>query len=222
MAKQNPTPQSQVTPETQSVPNHFHVIQQLANERPELLQQNTEASILEFMMEAGPRLKAEDPAWGYLTKTAAEKHLTLPNGQFIAVDAFCYQPTQQVVDVLTNAVETSGSSGPAWQVKPKRDINNWYPITNESSGGGEGGGGDPVKDQEQDQRIASLEQQVADLRGVVENTIKYGERIGLQCANGTVLCAEDGGPREDREPFNLTARKSVGAWESWLTHRGQG
>lgn len=207
--------------EKSPTPNHYYVVEQVANERADLLQQNTEDSILEFMTILGPRLKDEDSEWGYLTKTAAEKHLTLPSGQYIAVDAFIYRRTSQVVDVLTNAVEESGSSGPAWQEKPKRSNNDWYPITGESSGGGGGGTtpSDPAKDNEQDQRIAALEEQIRHLQ---ENAILFGDRIGLQCNNGTVLCAESGGPQAENEQFNLTSRSAVGAWESWKTHRGQG
>ena len=206
--------------EKSATPNHYYVVDQLANERADLLQENTEDSILEFMTLLGPRLKNVDAEWGYLTKTAAEKHLTLQNGQYIAVDAFIYRRTSQVVDVLTNAVEDSGGSGPAWQEKPKRSMNDWYPITGEDSGGGENGEGtDPAKDNEQDQRIAALEEQIRHLQ---ENAILYGDRIGLQCNSGTVLCAESGGPQAENEPFNLTSRTNVGAWESWKTHRGQG
>jgi hypothetical protein len=57
--------------------------------------------------------------------------------------------------------------------------------------------------------------------------VAYGEKIALQASgkdgqnDGKVLCAEEGGPTVDGEPFDLTGRAETGPWESWLVLRGR-
>lgn len=167
-----------------SAPNHFAIVQGMANDYPQLLEENSYDSIREFMMMLAGRLVEEDPAWGYLTKDPGEKHIVLPDNQRVSVDSFIYRPTQQVVDMLTNAMETEGQAGPAWQEKEKRPNNNWWEITlrnskpSEDSGGGDSGG-DSQKDSEQDQKIAALEARVAALEAVPPGNID-GKHIALR------------------------------------------
>jgi hypothetical protein len=109
-------------------PNRSDLVFELADRLPELLEQNTADSILQFMMELGQELAAEDPNWGFLTKDPGEKHLVHPSGIRIAVDSFCYKPTLEVIDCLTNAVEVDGESKPTWIHKERRPNNQWLPI----------------------------------------------------------------------------------------------
>jgi hypothetical protein len=59
----------------------------------------------------------------------------------------------------------------------------------------------------------------AEVQAMIDASIaplpKYGDRLALQAHGGKLLCAEDGGPVEDKEPFNLTSRSAVGPWEQW-------
>jgi hypothetical protein len=191
-----------------SAPNYFSIVDETANEFPELLRQNTEQSILAFMQILGPRLKAADDQWGYLTKTPGEKHLTLPNGQFISVDSFIYRATQQVVDTLTNAVEVAGSAGPAWQEKPKRPDNNWYPIS------GDVPPTPPSTDCNCKAEIANLQNQINALTAKINQGLT-GRKIALQAeANDRWLCAD----REYNavEPPVIANRDAAGPWETFI------
>jgi hypothetical protein len=58
------------------------------------------------------------------------------------------------------------------------------------------------------------------LQGDFDQAVKYGDAVGLQAANGQVICAEQGGPAEG-EAFVLTGRSSIGAWERWVCVRGE-
>lgn len=209
-----------------SAPDHSATVQATANDYPQLLEQNSYESIREFMMILARRLVEEDPSWGYLTKDPSEKHIVLPDNQRVAVDSFIYRKTQQVVDCITNAMD-EGEAGPAWQEKEKRPNNNWWEITlfnsnpsDDSSGGEESGGGyDPAKDNEQDSRIAALEQQVAELR---ESALQYGSSVSIKMARGLILCADNGGGDESMEPVTFSSRQSPPASdETFKLERGQ-
>lgn len=213
-----------------SAPNHFAIVQGMANDYPQLLEENSYDSIREFMMMLAGRLVEEDPAWGYLTKDPGEKHIVLPDNQRVSVDSFIYRPTQQVVDMLTNAID-EGEAGPAWQEKEKRPNNNWWQITlrnskqSEDSGGGDSGG-DSQKDDEQDAKIASLEAQVADLASkldaIAQNALQYGSSVSIKMARGLILCADNGGGDETMEPVTFSSRQSPPASdETFKLERGQ-
>lgn len=170
-------------PET---PDHSAISFQTASDYPKLLEANTENSILQYMQILAGRLHDADRNWGYLTKTPGEKHLTLPDGQIISVDCFIYRLTNQVVDCITNAVETT-PAGPSWGYKEKRPDNNWYPI--------EDGGSIPSPgDCNCQEELEALQSQIDDLKnrmtaqeskpaGVLE-----GRKIALKSnANGKYL-----------------------------------
>lgn len=145
-----------------SAPNHFNIVQQTANQYPQLLQTNTLETIQEFMLILGPRMADADPGWGYLTKTPGEKHITLPDGQIVSVDSFIYGPTQQVVDCLSNAADPAyGPSTATWQEKEKRPENNWYPIKEYD------GGTDPTGDCNCQAELQDLQRQINDLNAKV-------------------------------------------------------
>jgi hypothetical protein len=61
----------------------------------------------------------------------------------------------------------------------------------------------------------------ASIAAALVNVAKYGEKVALQSSGGAILCAEMGGP-DDYETFTLTGRSSIGPWESWKLHRGNG
>ena len=50
--------------------------------------------------------------------------------------------------------------------------------------------------------------------------MKFGAHIALRMSGGKVLCAEGGGPDEDNQPIELTAREGVGPWESFTVEEG--
>jgi hypothetical protein len=112
-------------------PDCSYVIVGLAGEHPEWLEQNTKETILYFMMEAGKRLHAIDPHWGYLTDVGP-RSLTLPNNQTISPNSFIYDTTMQVVSVLRNELERKRKAQPHWVLMPGISEAHWYPI-----GGGE-------------------------------------------------------------------------------------
>lgn len=193
-----------------SAPDHSYIVYQTADEYSNLLEINTEASILQYMQILGPRLATKDANWGYLTKTGGEKHLTLPNGQFIAVDSFIYKATQQVVDTLTNAVDP-GSAGPAWQEKPKRSDNNWYPI---------GGSVEPPSSEcNCKKEIAQLQGQINELFDRIarlesaDSTVDLtGKKISLKAeTNGKFVCADK---NLNQAPL-VANRSDPGPWETF-------
>jgi hypothetical protein len=197
-------------------PDHSNVVEATANEYPQLLQENTLESIQEFMLILGPRMYDADPSWGYLTKTPGEKHITLPDGQIVSVDSFIYGPTDQVVDVLTNAADPAyGSSSATWQHKEKRDENNWYPIKDYDGGSG---GSTPEPPSDVQTQLDDLQRQINELK---EAAIKYEDKIALLSSSNKYICAEGGGPSEDHGIYVFTARASVAAWESFKVLKGQ-
>ena len=52
------------------------------------------------------------------------------------------------------------------------------------------------------------------------NCVQVGDKVALRMANGTVLCAEGGGPEDEKQPVVLTSRDSVGPWESFHVEEG--
>lgn len=123
-------------PETPTTPDHSWVVIGLSGE-PQAkawLTANTPDSILQFMMEAGTRLKAQDAHWGYLAISGAapRRSLQLPNNQTISSDSFCYDTTMQVVSVLHNELEKKKKANAHWALMPGISEAHWYPI-----GGGE-------------------------------------------------------------------------------------
>lgn len=214
-----------------STPNEYDLVVEVANQNPELLERNTKETILEFMMILGPRLHETDRNWGYLTKTAGEKHLVLPDGQFIAVDAFIYAANQQVVDVLSNAADPQyGPARPAWSETDKRDENHWYPIKEYEDDGGDVI--DPGKDSEQDEKIADLEARVEALEQTItemkmhidtidENSLQIGSSVSLRMSRGKILSADNGGGDESMQSVTFSSRDEAYADESFKLERGQ-
>lgn len=56
---------------------------------------------------------------------------------------------------------------------------------------------------------------------LLEECLRYGGSVALQAAAGKFLCAEGGGPEDDKAEFLLTARSDAGPWETWRLHRGK-
>ena len=135
-----------------TTPNDFDIVQQVNNEHPELLQTNTLATVQQFMSLLGPRLAERHVQWGYLSKTPAEKHITI-NGVDVAVDAFIYLATQEVFDVISNGADPAYGPGvPCWSgPQEKRDENNWVQIAEAP----------PTPDSDLEERVTTLESTVA-------------------------------------------------------------
>jgi len=65
--------------------------------------------------------------------------------------------------------------------------------------------------------VAPLQAQIATLK---QNALTYGASVALRAANGQVLCAQNGGPKDANEAFEIQSRSSIGAWESYRLERG--
>ena len=192
-----------------NAPDDSAISFQTGSDFSELLRINTEESILKYMGILGQRLKAKDDRWGYLTKTPGEKHLTLPNGQFISVDSFCWKDTQQVFDCIGNAVEPDPAS-PSWGEKPRRPENIWYPIgevvTPPSNGD------DTAIHIHLQNQINELQRQIDEIKQ--NGTSLDGKKIALLAeANNRWVCAD----KEKGPDVPLMAnRDSPGPWETFI------
>ena len=67
-------------------------------------------------------------------------------------------------------------------------------------------------------QVATIQEALTVLDGAA---LKVGDPIALRAASGKLVCAEEGGPKIDEDPFTFVARSTVGAWESFGTERGQ-
>lgn len=62
----------------------------------------------------------------------------------------------------------------------------------------------------------------------LRDVVRFGNWIALQACGrseddrpGMYLTAEDGGPALSGQPFNLTSRDIMAAWQSWKLQRGE-
>jgi hypothetical protein len=62
----------------------------------------------------------------------------------------------------------------------------------------------------------------------LRDVLRYGEWVALQACGktgtgqvGLYLTAEEGGPTESFEPFDLRGRDIVASWQSWKLLRGE-
>lgn len=58
----------------------------------------------------------------------------------------------------------------------------------------------------------------------LEGVVRYGEGVALKSSGqgtkeGMFLCAEHGGPEKEWDPFELTGKKEIGPWETWIISR---
>jgi hypothetical protein len=91
-----PPPPVIPTPPKMSTPNRLDIVKQVGAQHPELMRLNTKDAcgrLTEFIALA---LNAADPGWGLLSKSAGEN-----NYRGHAVDAIIYNPTQQVIDMMS-------------------------------------------------------------------------------------------------------------------------
>jgi hypothetical protein len=136
-------------------------------------------------------------------------------------------PSSKVTVIDFIAAAPSGPTGPngtpAWNYPLDPAAAAWVKPTPVAGGGGGngggGGGGTPPAGLTRAEVQAMIDASIAPLP-------KYGDKIGLQAWGnpeagrpGKVLCAEQGGPEEDNQPFNLTSRSGVGPWEQWTILR---
>ena len=101
-------------------PNRQDVLVAVQQEHPELLQTNTKASCTKYRQLVAARLHALDPGWGELTKQPGQNQGE--DGR--AVDAIIYQPTMQVVDIIS-ASGTGTPTRPTWIEQVRRPGNEW-------------------------------------------------------------------------------------------------
>ena len=68
---------------------------------------------------------------------------------------------------------------------------------------------------------AARDEAKADITASLDQAVKYGDLVALQADKGLFLCAEEGGPTVEKDPFTLSGRSMVGPWESWSLVKGQ-
>lgn len=72
-----------------------------------------------------------------------------------------------------------------------------------------------------DARIAAAVAPLADRIAQLEaEAVKYGAHVSLKADAGQFMCAENGGPAKEKDPFKLTGRSTNGAWESFALVKG--
>jgi hypothetical protein len=71
-----------------------------------------------------------------------------------------------------------------------------------------------------DQACKPLLQRIEELEDGLKDAFRPDDQVALQASGGKLLCAEDGGPVMDGQPFNLTGRSSLGIWESYTLKKG--
>jgi hypothetical protein len=78
--------------------------------------------------------------------------------------------------------------------------------------------------QQVEEMIAAAVQPLKDQIAALEaDAVSYKDKVSLKADGGMFICAEDGGPKEERQPFNLTSRaENAGAWEAFKLVKGQG
>lgn len=96
--------------------------------------------------------------------------------------------------------------------------NAYTPIQGADSGSG--GVTPPPTDPQLEQRVETLEAQVAQLseqlRQVSETALQAGGKVGLRLAEGQVLCVTAGGPTAPHQPVTFESRAEMtGAWEQF-------
>jgi hypothetical protein len=103
-----------------STPNRIDVGQAVDRLYPELLQQNTKATCVEFRQRVAAELYRQDGNWGELTKRPGENQGE--DGR--AVDAVIYRPTMQVVDIVVDG-GSERPTRPGWAETGRRQGNDW-------------------------------------------------------------------------------------------------
>lgn len=189
--------------EDTQAPDHSQIVITAADEYAYLLRENEPADILEFMQIVGKLLVTEDSGWGYITKTEGEKHIVLPTTkQRIAIDSFLYKPTMEVVDILTNAMEETGTAGATWRVhRELRPGSEWYPIVSKEE---PGYGGHEIPD---------LELRLLKVEMILKKLIEGKVVVALRSVgHGKLVCAD--GNHGHELPL-MANRDDVGDWEKF-------
>jgi hypothetical protein len=214
-----PPPPPEPPPVPVTTPNMRANVNAAAATYASLLTANTKASCGQFTEFLALDLYRLDGGWGLLSKQPGENQY---NGH--GVDSIIYKPTQQVVDILSNAgAREEGenlSASPTWQEQPKRPGNEWMPPFDVPPGDDDPPDVPPVSVSLIDTRNlqavlktmmadhAALAGEVAALKARPPQS--FPTRIALRTDNGHYLCAEGGGGGE----VNAT-RESAGGWETF-------
>jgi hypothetical protein len=59
------------------------------------------------------------------------------------------------------------------------------------------------------------------IEAALTDVVRYGAAAALRAHHEQFLCAQDGGPTTEHQPFTLVSRSTVGSWESWVLVRGE-
>lgn len=119
-----PPPKPDPKPEepTVQIPDHLHLVREVSDAHPHLLEQNTRETMTELLWRVAVALHAHDPLWGLLSKSASENH-TVIAGQQVAVDALAYGTSNEIVDIFRAAWDGPGTGGLTWNVDERRPSN---------------------------------------------------------------------------------------------------
>jgi hypothetical protein len=122
--------------------------------------------------------------------------------------------TKAQLDALLKKKTTQQNSGAlvwAWYLAgPANAYSPVLPADGVPPNTGGGGGGGLTEAQVQ----AMIDASLAPLTAQIAEAVKRGEKIGLRMAEGQVLCAANGGPKEPNQLVTFESRNDVGgAWE---------
>lgn len=121
-ATPDPEPEPEPMPEP---PDHSHIIRQVNDAFPHLLQTNTRDTCREFLWRCTWALHQADKRWGFLSKTEGENHVTIPDVGRVAIDAVTYRDWDGAVDIIANNSNPPEAGRPFWDVVGKRPSSVW-------------------------------------------------------------------------------------------------
>jgi hypothetical protein len=201
-----------------SIPNLYSVIDQTRKDYPRAWEHCHHAGDPEahdFIILAGRRCYDIDHSFGLNGKRGTND---------LSWDALNYAAPTNVIDVVAGA---GGSNPqPAWQVTNTTgkwfnpyQFNTYYRYESQPTTSTEP---EPTTSVDAGLTPADVQAMIdATLAVELRDVVKYGERAAFRSddGNGKLLCAEQGGPQVDGNPFTLTARTNIGPWESWKIER---
>jgi hypothetical protein len=118
-----PDPKPEPLPTVQ-IPDHFLALKAVSDAHPELLAENSRASMTELLWRVAAALNAVDPNWGLLSKSPGENHTEI-GGLLVAVDALAYGTSDEIVDIFGSAYDGPGKGSLTWHVDERRPSNKW-------------------------------------------------------------------------------------------------
>jgi hypothetical protein len=208
------------------IPNLYNVIDQTRKDYPrawEHCHHPGDPEAHDFIILAARRCHDKDYNFGLNGKRG---------GDVLSWDALNWRGDSDDPPNVIDVVAGAGGSNPqpSWQVT--NTTGKWFDPYRVNTYYNYSGGGEPTTstttselttDTGEDYLTRDEVQALIDasIAAALANVVKYGERAAFRSddGNGKLLCAEQGGPEVDGNPFTLTARSSIGPWESWKIER---